>query len=245
MPGGKSLALPQDARPRLPVYAYHLKPPFLLDKQGRRGLYPAMLALLQERLPAWHLELQYLPRRRLDAMLDQRQLDGLVMAVSPAWFAPEVREQCRWTVALLDDADVLVSRRDAPVRYAGPQSLYGLRVALPRGYLVPGVNEAIAAGLIAGTEPETELSALAMLLRGHVQVAVVTELTYRAWLMQNPEQGPRLSIDAPPLGRFDMGLLVPPLLLPLFDSLDEAVRRVRASPSWPALLRAELAPRLP
>ncbi|MBB5203522.1 polar amino acid transport system substrate-binding protein [Inhella inkyongensis] len=243
--GGVALAQPDPApasRPILRIYAYHLKPPFLLDKAGRRGLYPALVALLQEHLPQWKLELSYLPRKRLDLLLEAGQLDGAVIGVSPLWFSPEVRAANAWTNALLEDADLLISLRSRPISFAGPKSLRGIRLALPRGYLVPGVNQAIAAGDIQRTEPESEVNAMAMLVRGHADAVVVTELTYRAWLLDNPSWINRLVHDVPPLGRFELGLLVPPRLAGSLQALNEAVSRTRRSRAWEALIASELGP---
>jgi polar amino acid transport system substrate-binding protein len=224
----------------LRLYSYHLKPPFLLDDRARKGLYPELIPLLALGLPQRQLSLSYVPRKRLDALMEHEQLDGAVLGVSPLWFSPKERQRNLWTPPLLSDADLLVSRRDAPLRYSGPASLFGRRVALPRGYLVPGLNEAMAAGQIAGEQPESETSALAMLMHGRVEAAVLTQRTLQALLLAQPGWQQQLHLQEAPLGRFELCILVPERLADLHAPLSDAVRWLTRSPAWAALLRRHL-----
>ena len=59
-------------------------------------------------MPDYRFTVQEIPRRRLDLLLQQGQLDGLVVGVSPDWFADASRY--RWSHAFIDDGNLLVSR---------------------------------------------------------------------------------------------------------------------------------------
>lgn len=118
----------------LPLYAYHLKPPYLSDLQRREGLYFDFAEMLSLRAPGLRFRTEYLPRRRLDQELAAGRLDGLVLGVHPTWFRDPERRIHLWSPPFMHDADVVVSRQEQPVIYTGPASLTGLRLALPRGY---------------------------------------------------------------------------------------------------------------
>ncbi len=225
----------------LPLYTYHRKPPYLDENDDRVGLFPELTHLLGSLLPGLSLHLRYLPRLRIDALLATEQLNGLVLGVSPLWFGQQERERNLWTPMLMQDADLLISRRDAPVRYAGPASLHGRRLALPRGYIVPGVNEAIAAGLIKGQSTDTETLALAMLMQGRVDAALVTRNTLQALLSNKPEWRAQVHVDTPPLGSYDLHIMVPRSLAALHLRLNKAVGKLLTMPEWAGLRRRYLA----
>jgi polar amino acid transport system substrate-binding protein len=218
----------------LRLYSYHLKPPFLLDEKAQGGLYPELLPLLSKRLER-PLTLRYLPRLRLLDLLAQQRLDGAVLGVSPLWF--DALPGVRWTPPLLDDADLLVSRRAAPLTAA---DLAGRRFARPRGYRVPALQADIAARRIAVVEPDTETSALAMLLHGRVDATLLTLRTLQALLRDRADWRAQLHVTPTPLGRFELGLLVPPALAPEHAVLSQAVQRLRKDRAFEALLRSHL-----
>jgi polar amino acid transport system substrate-binding protein len=238
------LALPWTAATAdigLPVYTYHRKPPYLTEQGERAGLFPELTQLLGTLVPDLGLHLSYLPRLRIDAMLATQQLNGLVLGVSPLWFGPRERVRNLWTPVLMQDADLLISRREAPVRYTGPASLQGRRLALPRGYIVPGVNEAIASGRIKGESTETETLALAMLMLGRVDAAVVTRNTLEALLSQNPAWRTQVHVSTPPLGSHNLHIMVPRPLATLHPRLSQAVGTLVGMAEWSALRRRYLA----
>lgn len=229
-------AAPARSRSTLQLYSYHLKPPYLFDDKARQGLWPSLLPLLEQRLRR-PLRLSFLPRLRIVELLDANRLDGLVLGVSPLWF--ERSERYRWTPPLLDDADLLLSHRELPLSAAG---LQGRRLALPRGYRIPSLQLRIDAGDIGVEEPDSERSALAMLLHRRVDAAVLTEQTLRALLKDRPTWREALRVDPRPLGRYQLGLLVPPALEAEHGALSEALRQLQHDPAWAGLQRRFLGP---
>jgi polar amino acid transport system substrate-binding protein len=233
---GYAAARPSPAADALALFSYHLKPPFVLDERARTGLYPELLPLLARHLGR-PLTLSYLPRLRLLELLAHQRLPGAVLGVSPLWFEPS--PILRWTPPLLEDADLLVSRRTLPIAAA---QLVGRRLALPRGYRVPSLQDDLRAGRIAVSEPDTEPSALAMLLHGRVDAALLTLRTLQALLRDRPDWRAQLHVDADPVGRYELGILVPPALEGEHGAVSMAVRRLRRDPAYPALLRTHLGP---
>jgi polar amino acid transport system substrate-binding protein len=59
-------------------------PPYILPDQT--GLYGAYLNLLSERLPENDFTLTFLPRGRINWLLENEDLDGIVIGVNPLWF---------------------------------------------------------------------------------------------------------------------------------------------------------------
>lgn len=143
-----SLSLPLHATERVEVWSYNLSPPFHLS--DGQGLSSALVDLLnQHAANDGHLDffLHELPRKRLDLNL-QRGRPGIVLWATPRFFEPASVEGMRWSAPLLLDRQDVISRRDAPVEYDGPQSLLGLRLGGVLGHRYPELDEQIAAGRI-------------------------------------------------------------------------------------------------
>jgi polar amino acid transport system substrate-binding protein len=218
------------------LYAYHLKPPYLLDPAASEGLYVDFASLLTLRAPGLRFRVRYLPRRRIDQELAAGRLDGLVLGVHPSWFRDSERRLYLWSPPFMSDADIVVSRHEKPIPYVGPESLAGLRLALPRGYYYAGVNELIAEGRAQREESESEETALMMLSLGRADASILTRRTLYALLERRPGLRDRFHVAAQAHDEYERHVLLPREFAPLQRSVNEAVSLLVRDPAWQSRL---------
>jgi polar amino acid transport system substrate-binding protein len=216
------------------LYAYHLKPPFIIDADKRQGLYFDMAAYLTERMPGHTFQTVYVPRRRLELDLETGRLKGLVLGVHPLWFKDESRTRFHWTPAVLHDEDVVVSRRDKPVNYEGPDSLVGKKLGLVGGYYYFGVDELIRAGRIEREDSFDESANLGKLLLGRLDVTIVTRRTLEYLQRHQPEWKGKFHIAAKPHDSFDRFILIPKDYAQYVSEITAALGGIERDPVWRA-----------
>ncbi len=227
-----TLPLLAQAAEEVTLYAYHLKVPYMHHLGHQEGLYFDLAELLTLRIPGLRFRVQYLPRRRLEADLVAGRLNGLVVGVHPSWFKDKERTHYLWSPPLMRDADVVVSRHDKPISYSGPESLVGLRVALPRGYYYFGVDELVREGRIHREDSESEETALIMLSLGRADATITTRRTLYALLAQRPGLRGKFHVAAQPHDEYERFILIPPGQAHLHKPVSEAVLQLARDPAW-------------
>ncbi len=231
-----SLSLPLHATERVEIWSYNLSPPFHLS--DGQGLSSALVDLLnQHAANDGHLDffLHELPRKRLDLNL-QRGRPGIVLWATPRFFEPASVEGMRWSAPLLLDRQDVISRRDAPVEYDGPQSLLGLRLGGVLGHRYPELDEQIAAGRIHREDVQSDLQNLEKLLAGRLDVVLMPR---SAWLYysQNGVDAEQLYLSSRPLYPIERRLLCTSALpAATCDALQQQVGELPQYREWQALI---------
>lgn len=216
------------------LYAYHLKPPYIVDAEQGVGLYYDLARYLNERIGEHRFTTVYLPRRRLETELEQGRLKGLVLGVNPLWFKDESHTRYLWSPAFMNDEDVVVSRSEQPLRYEGPDSLVGLRVGLPTGYYYYGVDELVKAGRIERDDAVSEGANLGKLMLGRVDAIIISRPTLDYYLRHHADWSGRFYVAAKPHDRFDRFVLVPKNYADLLPDLNAALGGILRDPVWRA-----------
>jgi polar amino acid transport system substrate-binding protein len=219
------------------LYAYHLKPPFMVDRDKQVGLYYDLARFLNERISGHTFKTVYLPRRRLEHDLELGRLQGLVVGVNPAWFKDETRARYLWTPPFLRDEDVVVSLVEHPVDYEGPESLVGKTVGLSMGYYYFGIDELVRAGRIQRDDAVNEESSLDKLVRRRIDATVVTQRTLDYLVRHRPEWKGRFRTARKPHDQFDRMILVPKEYAHLLPDLNAALGPAAHDPAWQKLQR--------
>jgi polar amino acid transport system substrate-binding protein len=219
------------------LYTYHLKPPYLIDREKGTGVYYDLARYLNDRIAGHTFKTVYLPRRRLEHDLELGRLNGLVVGVNPAWFKDETRARYLWSPPFLRDEDVVVSLVDHPVDYEGPESLVGRTVGLSMGYYYFGIDELVRAGRVQRDDAVNEESSLDKLNRRRIDVTVVTQRTLDYLVRHRPEWKGRFRIARRPHDQFDRMVLVPKEFAQLLPDLNAALGPALHDPAWLKLLR--------
>ncbi|NOU50926.1 transporter substrate-binding domain-containing protein [Pseudoalteromonas sp. JBTF-M23] len=171
------IILPSYATQQVKVYAYHLKPPYLIDVEEEKGLYFDVTELLNRFQPMIRFKLEYMPRKRLNRDIEQNTLDGLIMGVSPVWFRDREQTKLAWSNAFMNDRDEFVSHVKTPFEFAGPSSLYSKTIGGIRGYYYFQVAPVVTLEKATLVETGTELQLLEMVVKQRLDVAVISRAT--------------------------------------------------------------------
>ncbi|WP_439886413.1 substrate-binding periplasmic protein [Pseudomonas sp. MBLB4123] len=217
------------------VYAYHLKPPFIVDLQQRQGLYFDFSDYLNSKGDAYRFETLYLPRNRIEHDLDHGHLDGVVIGVNPLWFQDQAQERFLWTPSLYQDQDEIVSLTGTGLNYRGPESLSGLHLAGVLGFSYHGIDDWVAAGKIDRSDTPGEREVLLMLLKGRVDVGIVSRSTLDYLIEREGWQG-LFHVSPTPHDRFARRLLLPPGQEALYHYLLPILEQLPQDPAWQAIL---------
>jgi len=81
----------------VPIYVYHLKPPYIIEIENETGLYYDFSRYLSLKSEKYEFHTIYLPRKRIDIYLERNILDGILLGVNPIWFQDKARKKYLWS----------------------------------------------------------------------------------------------------------------------------------------------------
>ncbi|MES2128311.1 MAG: hypothetical protein V4463_13670 [Pseudomonadota bacterium] len=220
------------------LYAYHLKPPYIIDRDKQVGLYFDMARYLNQHLTQHHFTTVYLPRRRLEMELELGRLNGMVIGVNPSWFKDDSRTRYLWSPPIVHDEDVVVSLASKPVEYEGPESLVGRHIGLSLGYYYFGVDELVRAGRIQRDDAINEEVTLDKLVRQRVDAAIVTRRTLDILLRTHPAWRKLFHVAKKPHDEFDRMILIPKEFATLAPELTAVLGPLMHDPAWIKMLHS-------
>jgi len=219
-----------------PIYAYHLKPPYIISLEQETGLYFDFSRYLNTKAGPYQFHTSFIPRKRVEAYLDRNILDGALIGVNPVWFKDKKKTKYLWTSPIMQDTDDIISAANSKFEYTGPRSLYGKTLGGVLGFYYFGIDDEIKAGNILREDTANEAAVLNMILRQHVDVGIVSRSTYNYLIKQNNWQG-RFYIAKRPHDKFTRHILVPTRYADLFSYLEQIVKKMHTDPAWQAILR--------
>lgn len=225
----------------LTVYSYHNKPPYILTAQGKDlskdgGLYHAFIEYLNGQQDQYHLKFEFMPRARLNSLLEQDELQGMVIGVNPLWFNDRAQTRYLWSVPIMQDRDVVIVSAGSKLSYSKAQDLYGYKMALSRGLYYWGVTEGVKSGDIQLYETDSDEQNLGMVALGRVDGTILSELTAE-YFFSHAFQKSKFKILETPHDAFARMLLFPKNLLTQFNALQAAIKKSATDPAWQAQLK--------
>ncbi|MEW9900836.1 hypothetical protein ABWL39_19635 [Chitinivorax sp. PXF-14] len=129
------------------LITYYDFPPWIVPDEDGAGLNAELAAkLTQYASGRFRFESYYLPRPRLDRLLESPSAPVLVAWVSPRFFDDEANAW--WSPPLLSDVSYVVSPRNRPLAYHGTASLIGKHFSGARGHRYPDIDDLISTGSI-------------------------------------------------------------------------------------------------
>ena len=223
------------AEPLVYLYTYHNKPPFIVDLAAQTGLYYDLAEYLSERDPDNNYRTAYVPRRRLDRMIESGELDGIVIGVSPVWFDDRDEQRFIWFPSLYDDQDEFVSLKHAPIEFQGLSSLMGKRFATVGGYYYFGVTEAAQDGKIDLIETIGERQVLELIAMGRADFGIVSRSVLH-YLGANDELGNEFHFSQVPHDVFQRRAFTVNTHAHLHDNLLPIITQLNSDPAWLEIL---------
>lgn len=220
------------------LYAYHLKPPYIVDEAQRKGLYYDLAQELSKRVRGYTFRTEYLPRLRLERDLEKGTLKGLVVGVNPAWFKDLAHTRFLWSPPFMHDTDVVVSTPQHPLAYEGPQSLVGKKVGLSRGYYYFGVDELVADARVLRDDADGEEANLTKLLLGRVDAVIVTQRTLDYLQSHHSDWHNAFFVAPKPHDAYDRMVLIPREFAAVAAPLAAALGQLQQDARWRSRLKS-------
>lgn len=157
-------------------------PPFIIISPLSTKPEGIMIDVIQEIAKAEGYDLRFAayPEKRGPLMLREGVVDAFPKAQE--WMTKPSDYQ--WTDPIIDSADVVVSRRDDPVRFTTPDDLEDVDVGLMFSYRYPKLEPLINRHFLTTHRAGSVYNLLRMVCHGHVDCAVVNPLVAR-WLIRN------------------------------------------------------------
>lgn len=214
------------------VYTYHLKLPLVIDEAAHTGVYFDALRYFNQHQSEYQYELHYLPRRRLDALVNDGKLDGLVIGVSPLWFGDMSESKYVWTKSFVHDIDEVISLRENAFEFTNPESLIGKKVGLVFGYYYHGVSELSQAGKLKRDDASSEDHHFRKLLAQRIDVAIISRSNYEYVMKTKPEWAARFHVSKIPHDQYERRILLPLNLSKLQTDLNKLIDQMQHDPAW-------------
>ncbi|PND37719.1 hypothetical protein C1O66_09410 [Paucibacter aquatile] len=213
-PHGATLAmgLPRATPARfgpLKLISYYDYPPFVTSPQ--QGLSFELAGWLHMRAEGLieGVELELLPRRRVDIQVRQAQWAGLVPWVSPAWFSsPDPAQAPIWSAAVMNDEDLVLSLKRQPFEFEGPASLRGHKLGGVYGHVYTDADPLVASGELQRLDSFTQEANLRMLLLGRVDLAFLSRSGLAWWRQRIPGFDELVHVAAQPRMRYQRHLMI-------------------------------------
>lgn len=178
------------------IYSYHNHPPFVTGKE-QGWTYQLAKSLNQIAGNKVHFKVQIVPRSRLNHYLkgwiqgecpaEQCRQDWIVPWVNPKWgFIKGERNNYSW-LELFEDSNAILTLKDNPIRYNGPESLKGHTLAGMRGHRYVGIDALVERGEVIRIDGNRERDNILKLLRGRVDATLLPTSTINYLLQQDRE----------------------------------------------------------
>jgi polar amino acid transport system substrate-binding protein len=158
----------------LPAVSSYAQPPYVFpESMKKEGLAQRLVDLLRARLePDLSLELQTLPRKRLELTLEGHGFDGAALFLSPEFLAREAIDGGKWSVPVMVDENVLVSIR--PLELTTLRDLSGLRLGGLGGHIYRLLAPLLDSGTIQREDAADHVANLKKLCLGRVDFLVMS-----------------------------------------------------------------------
>ncbi|MGE5450552.1 MAG: hypothetical protein ACM3VZ_01745 [Acidobacteriota bacterium] len=218
------------------VWTFYPAPPFRTDVDKGTGLIADLVSYLNQALAGqYELRLTFLPRARLNMML-KGGARAVVLFVPSFIFGGVDGGDYLWSVPLFADHQELVSRRNKPFEFTGPQSLVGVRFGATLGHVYPLIEKEMASGLIRADQVTGEESLVNMLMANHVDVITIANSTVRYCRQINPAFRDAAVLSRHNLGDFTRHLMFQRGMARTRDDFDRVLRQMSTDPVWIATL---------
>ncbi|QOL26006.1 ABC transporter substrate-binding protein [Thalassotalea sp. LPB0316] len=173
------LSMSSSAKELIYLYTYHNKPPFIVSIEKQQGFYFDLASELSKQSADYQFQTLYIPRKRLNHIISEAQLDGIVLGVTPKWFKDPEETKYLWSDSFYRDRDEFVSLKSSPFNYLTPDSFNDKTVAAVAGFYYFGVNEAVAQSSMSRIDTVGELQVLKLIEKRRVDFGIVSYSVFK------------------------------------------------------------------
>lgn len=196
------------------------------------GVYPDLVAYLNRlQLPGLTFKLSYLPRKRLQLMVEENRLDGIVIGMMPHWLNDTAQQKYLWTAPFALDRFVAVTRTGAGLKPDAPGAMAGRSVGLVLGYVYADLDGWLQQQGLVRHDALSEEVNLEKLRLGRVDCVAVAESMVR-YYMKTHDVGDVFQLTELPARPTERRFLVPHAKAAVFQQLAPVIRKLRDDPAW-------------
>lgn len=218
------------------LYIYHNKPPFIVNLKEKKGLYFDLADYLTQRSFIYTYSAVYMPRKRIDHIIENNTLNGVVMGVSPIWFGDRNETKYLWMPAFYTDKDEFISLKSSPFEYSGSASLVNKSVASVAGYYYFNINEAVAQGQLSRIDTIGELQVLELIKKARSDMGLVSRSTYN-YYKKNDQIEDIFYVSTVPHDTFDRRAFTTNNNTSVYQDLNRLLMSLQTDSDWQNILQ--------
>lgn len=218
-----TLSVSADEPIPISVWAYHNKPPYMIDVKLEQGQYFDFVRFLNSKTGQYHFSLKYLPRNRVRQLVAGDQFSGMILGVNPLWFDDQAEQEYLWTSAIFKDEDIFVSLQKTPFEYVDPTSYQGKSACLVLGNYYAGISDADDTLLLSLLHTSKEIAVFSMLNKKRCDFGVVSRSNY-IYRLAHKDIVNHYYVSTHVHDRFDRRILLAKDQLPVFLFIQEALK---------------------
>lgn len=149
----------------------------MTDIESKKGIYYDFAKLFNRAQSEFYLNVKFVPRKRIDRMLDNNNLDGIIMGVNPIWFGDKDKTKFLWSEFIMEDMDVFVSNSTIPVKVNNFSDLTHKRVGGIHGFRYFGIDELAQQKRLTRINTQSETQLLDMVEKKRIDTAIISIFT--------------------------------------------------------------------
>jgi polar amino acid transport system substrate-binding protein len=221
----------------VPLVTYYDQAPFY-SPQSATDLTRQLADLLTSRSGGrYRFVATVLPKKRVENMAQFDDWQGLVAWLHPRFVNDEEQHRFFWTEPLLLEEDLVISRAEAPVEYAGPASLRGKVLGTVLNHRYADVEDMFARHELRRSDAASLETNVRKLLLGRVDVVFVSYSSLPGLRERIPKLDRMLYIAPQPRNHFTRHILLTRGLPPeLVRFVQETVAKFGHDPEWQAIV---------
>lgn len=156
-------------------------PPYIIPQKDigcNCGIMPEIFKEICTTL-GYDIKIQFYPEKRSQLMISEGRIDALPK--SPKWVADPT--SLLWSIPVLVVSDVIVYRKNAPIRYTKPRDLKEKSIGVIHGFTYPTLEHLFQIGAIRKQKTTNTKSLILMLSMGYVD-GIVTSRRVAEWIIR-------------------------------------------------------------
>jgi polar amino acid transport system substrate-binding protein len=224
---------------KVKVYTYHDKPPYFMHSNknnqpvgtSEAGIFLDFVNYLNTQQNNNWYELHFMPRLRLENLLNDGELDGIIIGVNPLWFKDKEQKKFLWTSAIMNDRDIFLVNDESSINFNKPEEFIGLTFVLARGSYYKGITELAKQEKIKMSVTNSAQQNLDMLSHHRADVTIMSELTAN-YFFNNQYPRDQFRILTTPHDIFERMILIPSSQKHLHQELSTIVKTAASDKAW-------------
>ena len=149
------------------IHSYHLKRPFIMSREDRTGLTYDFVRLLGKYSNDVRYRLEVIPKKRIDGLSNK-----IVLWTNPKWVKDEAQYQ--WITTHLQDADVVIYKKNLASKYKDFTSMYGEKLLCVRGYYYANLEKLFIEGKISRANVNSEDQIMKVIARDRYKFGIIS-----------------------------------------------------------------------